>query len=102
VGDVTSRDRKQLAKIASNATYAEPGYILFIRNRTLMVQPFNTAKLETTGGAVPVAEQLSFDMSNVAAISLRLKLVFWRIRQTRAADACSLPGWTGQERRWAK
>jgi eukaryotic-like serine/threonine-protein kinase len=34
------------------------GYLLFMRDRTLMAQPFDTASLETRGDAVPVAEQV--------------------------------------------
>jgi len=35
-----------------------PGYLLFVQDGTLMAQPFDTGKLETTGDAVPVAEQV--------------------------------------------
>jgi hypothetical protein len=31
---------------------------LFVRDRTLMAQPFDAAKLQTTGDALPIAEQV--------------------------------------------
>ena len=34
------------------------GYLLFLRDRTLMAQPFNATKTRTTGDAVPIAEQV--------------------------------------------
>ena len=34
------------------------GYLLFLRERTLMAQPFDAAKTQTTGDAVPIAEQV--------------------------------------------
>ena len=42
----------------SNAVYTPPGYLLFVRERTLMAQPFDAGKVQTTGDAVPVAEQV--------------------------------------------
>jgi Tol biopolymer transport system component len=42
----------------SNATYV-PGFVLFRRDNTLMAQPFDPARLQTTGGVVPIAEQVS-------------------------------------------
>jgi Tol biopolymer transport system component len=34
------------------------GYVLFLREATLMAQPFDTRRLELTGEAVPIAEQV--------------------------------------------
>jgi len=41
----------------SNAQYAS-GYLLFLRDTTLMAQPFDADRLELGGEAVPLAEQL--------------------------------------------
>ena len=41
----------------SNALYAQ-GHVLFLREGTLMAQPFDAERLTTTGEAVPVAEQV--------------------------------------------
>jgi eukaryotic-like serine/threonine-protein kinase len=60
-GDVESKDssnngRKTVAG-AVTATYSQ-GYVLFLRDRTLMAQPFDTGSLVTRGDAAPVAEQV--------------------------------------------
>jgi Tol biopolymer transport system component len=58
VGDLNSKDRKLVLAAVSNAAYSPPGYLLFVRDRTLMAQPFDADKLQTTGDAVPIAEQI--------------------------------------------
>jgi len=58
VGSLDAADeRRLLLQDAYNAQYAS-GYLLFTRDATLMAQPFDTARLELTGEAVPLAEQL--------------------------------------------
>ena len=56
--DLGSKNRKLVVSADSNAVYVPSGYLLFVRERTLMAQPFDTGKLQTTGNAVPVAEQV--------------------------------------------
>ena len=58
VGDLASKERRRVMYARSNAVYAPPGSLLFLRERTLMAQPFDAGKLETTGDAFPVAEQV--------------------------------------------
>ncbi len=53
-GDITP---KLLLKGGSNAQYAL-GYVVFLRDSTLMAQRFDTDRLELTGDAVPIAEQI--------------------------------------------
>jgi Tol biopolymer transport system component len=63
VGDLQSKDtRTRVMPAKSNAVYVAPGYILFMREQTLMAQPFDAGKLRTTGDAFPIAEQV--DASN--------------------------------------
>jgi len=42
----------------SDALYAPPGYLLFLRSRTLMAQAFDTGSLQLKGDAVPIAEHI--------------------------------------------
>jgi serine/threonine protein kinase len=58
VGDLGSTNRKQVLSSGNRAIYVNPGYLLFVRGSTLMAQRFDAGKLETTGDAVPVAEQV--------------------------------------------
>jgi Tol biopolymer transport system component/predicted Ser/Thr protein kinase len=62
--DLDSTNRKLVLAVNSNAVYTPPGYLLFVRERTLMTQPFDAGKLQTTGDAVPIAEQV--DSARVA------------------------------------
>jgi Tol biopolymer transport system component len=57
VGSLDSTDRTRLIERASNAQYAQ-GYLLFLRDTTLMAQPFNPTHLALTGEAIPLAEQV--------------------------------------------
>jgi serine/threonine protein kinase/Tol biopolymer transport system component len=57
VGALDSREARVLTQASSNAIYAS-GYLLFLREDTLMAQPFDAKRLATTGEAVPVADQV--------------------------------------------
>src|SRR5262249_30909647 len=43
---------------SSPATYAPPGYLLFVRGRTLTAQPFDQKRFAFAGEAIPIAEQV--------------------------------------------
>jgi len=59
VGDLESpKDHKLVVQAGSNGQYVWPGYLLFVRDHTLMAQPFDASKLATTGDARPIAEQV--------------------------------------------
>ncbi len=60
VASLDSKERKLVLHASSNAAYA-PGYLLFVRETTLMVQPFDAKRLQLTGDAFPIAEQIQFD-----------------------------------------
>jgi eukaryotic-like serine/threonine-protein kinase len=64
VGVLGSNQRTLLLKNVSNAHYAPPlgeypGYLLYVRDATLMAQPFDERRLAFTGDPVAVAEQVS-------------------------------------------
>jgi eukaryotic-like serine/threonine-protein kinase len=54
VGSLDSKDGRFLVHSDANAIYAS-GYLLFMRQYTLMVQPFDVRTLQLTGDVVPVA-----------------------------------------------
>ena len=59
VGSLDSKETKTLLQVHSSAVYAPPGYLLFVRETTLMAQAFDADTLELKGDAFPVAEQTS-------------------------------------------
>jgi Tol biopolymer transport system component len=58
--DLDSGKTTIVAKEPSEGRYAEPGYLLFVREGNLMAQPFDASSAKTTGEAVPVAERVRF------------------------------------------
>ena len=60
--DSNGRDSKLVLNVDSNAAYAQ-GYLLFVRETTLMAQPFDLKSLAPSGDAVPVAEQIQANPS---------------------------------------
>ena len=57
LGQLDGPDRRHLV----DATYGEyvPGSLLFVRDRTLFVQPFDSTRLELTGSPLRVAEEVA-------------------------------------------
>jgi Tol biopolymer transport system component len=53
-----------------SAQFAPPGYILFVRDGTLMAQPFDLDRLATKGDAVPVAVDVGTTTTSYAAFSV--------------------------------
>jgi eukaryotic-like serine/threonine-protein kinase len=65
--NVQSKKVSLVVKEDSAVRYAAPGYILFVRNRTLMAQRFEMRSLRTVGEAVPIAERLIFNTFRLTA-----------------------------------
>jgi eukaryotic-like serine/threonine-protein kinase len=61
VGSLDSKETRQLLPNVLSAAYAPPGFLLFLRNETLMAQPFDAKTLKLTGEQVPIAEQVAFN-----------------------------------------
>ena len=57
-----SPEKKLLLNAMSNVVYVPPGYLLFNREGTLMAQPFDAERIELTGEAVPIVEDLQFNL----------------------------------------
>jgi Tol biopolymer transport system component len=62
-GALDSPDLTRVVNADSRALYA-PGYLLFLREDTLVAQPFDARRLETTGEAVPIAEDVRVNATN--------------------------------------
>lgn len=62
MGSLDSKETKLLFHTHYQAVYAS-GYMLFLRQSSLMAQPFDATRFEITGEAVPIAEQVLEDSS---------------------------------------
>ena len=60
VAALDSNESRPLLPALSNAVYAPPGYLLYLRERTLMAQPFDASKTRITGQAVAIAEKIDY------------------------------------------
>ena len=64
VGALSSTTSNVVGEADSNAVYSQ-GQLLFLRENSLMTQPFDLKSLLTTGEAVPVAEHVERYLSLV-------------------------------------
>jgi eukaryotic-like serine/threonine-protein kinase len=61
VGSLDAKETKRLLPTTLNAAYAPPGFLLFLRNDTLMAQPFDADELELSGEPFAVAEGVAYN-----------------------------------------
>jgi Tol biopolymer transport system component/tRNA A-37 threonylcarbamoyl transferase component Bud32 len=89
--------RTRLMPAESKAIYVHPGYLLYLRNRTLMARPFDASRLEFTGEARRLADNVMYNANSGAAAfaaSSGGTVVFRRGAATLAPDV-------NREWRWA-
>ena len=60
VGSLDSSESKVVLQESSRAMHAEPGFLLFVREGTLMAQPFDLSTLSVTGSPMPLGENLFY------------------------------------------
>jgi eukaryotic-like serine/threonine-protein kinase len=69
VGSLDSNDVKLVIRTDSVVRYSPRGYLLFMRGSTLVAQPFDAARMSTSGQPTPVAEHIDRFIS-VGAFSI--------------------------------
>ncbi|HJW15309.1 MAG TPA: hypothetical protein VJ776_11455, partial [Thermoanaerobaculia bacterium] len=69
-GSLDSAESRLVAPAQTLVTYAPPGYLLFVRDKTLVAQPFDPAALKTKGEPIPLAEQIGTDSVGLATFSV--------------------------------
>jgi len=65
--NVETGERKTILKGASSARYVPPGYLAYYHAGTLFAAPFNPDRLEITGTAYPVVDNVSGDVTTGAS-----------------------------------
>jgi len=55
--------------VFSNGGAARASYVMFLRERTLMAQPFDVDRLTTSGDAFPIVEQVGIELTTAALVS---------------------------------
>ncbi|HQR44903.1 MAG TPA: protein kinase, partial [Thermoanaerobaculia bacterium] len=70
IGVLDSTESTLLAPAQTLVTYAPPGFLLFVRDKTLVAQAFDAGSLKTKGEPVPLAEQIGTDSVGLARFSV--------------------------------
>ena len=70
VGSLDSTDTKPLAPAQTLVTYAPPGHLLFVRDKTLVAQPFDPKAIKILGEPFPLAEHIGTDSVGLATFSV--------------------------------
>ncbi len=70
LGSLDSTESKAVAPAQTLVTYAPPGHLLFVRDKTLVAQPFDAKAGKTTGEPVPLAEHIGTDAVGLARFSV--------------------------------
>ena len=60
LGLLDSPDRKLLTASTANAAYVDPGYLVYLRDRTLVAQKFNSGKDALVGDAHVLSDEVLF------------------------------------------
>jgi tRNA A-37 threonylcarbamoyl transferase component Bud32/dipeptidyl aminopeptidase/acylaminoacyl peptidase len=105
LGELDSGQATHLMDVDSRVQYAEPGYLVYVRDDTLVVQPFDAESGEIRGDPRPLAQQMSIDAVGLADFSAARNgtLVFrtagsavrrlvWRDRSGRELGSVGTPG----------
>jgi eukaryotic-like serine/threonine-protein kinase len=69
-GSLDSSKTERLLQSDSDALYGPPGYLFFVRQGTLMAQPFDANGLRLVGSAVPISTGVGLDTANFAYFSV--------------------------------
>ena len=69
IGSLDSPESRRIINAESSAVYAA-GHALFIRQSTLLAQPFNVKTSTTSGDPVPIAEQVTRNFQGLLAFSV--------------------------------
>jgi Tol biopolymer transport system component len=70
VGSLDSKETKTLFTTTTRVQYAEPGYLIFVRERTLVAQRFNLGTLAVEGEPVPIGQGLGSGDLGLASFSV--------------------------------
>jgi eukaryotic-like serine/threonine-protein kinase len=60
VGSLGTNEKRFVVEATANAAYAEPGYLLFYRDKTLLAQRFDEEKLAVTGEPMTILSEIEY------------------------------------------
>ncbi len=114
LGSLDSQERRLLVSTSANAAYAEPGYLLYLRdNKTLVAQPFDRRRYVLSGEPhtlsdevlyTPLVDRAVFSVSSGELLVTQtgkgasLSQLTWFDRSGKPAGAVGVPGSYGNVR----
>jgi hypothetical protein len=69
LGELDSDEKTYVMDVDSRVEYAEPGYLIYVRDDTLVVQPFDADTGRIEGDPRPIAQQMGIDEVGLADFS---------------------------------
>jgi Tol biopolymer transport system component len=60
LGSLESKERRLLVSTSANAAYAEPGFLLYLRDRTLVAQPFDRRRYVLSGEPHTLSDEVLY------------------------------------------
>jgi serine/threonine protein kinase/Tol biopolymer transport system component len=108
LGSLDSQEKRQIVTTSSNVAYAEPGYLLYMRDQTLVAQPFDLQRYVLSGEPHSVSsEVLYFAQVDRAVFSVSgadvlvtqtgkgasLSQLAWFDRSGKPGGTVGSPGW---------
>ncbi len=108
LGSLDSPDRRLLVNSTANAAYAEPGYLVYLRDKTLVAQPFDRRSYVLSGEPHALSDEILFlPQINRAIYSVssgdvlvtqtgkgaNMSQLAWFDRSGRPAGTVGQPGW---------
>ncbi len=107
MGSLDSSEKRIITPASSNAVYVEPGYLLYLRDRTLVAQPFSAKTFAVTGEPRTLSDDVLFysqiyravfDASRDALVTQTGKVaslseLTWFDRNGKAQGKLSNPAW---------
>ena len=107
LGSLDSQERRLLVSTSANAAYAEPGYLLFLRDKTLVAQQFDPQRYVLSGEPhtlsdellyTPLVDRAAFSVSSGEVLVTQtgkggsLSQLMWFDRAGTPAGAVGVPG----------
>src|SRR5260370_14298324 len=60
LGSLDSQERRLLVSTSANAAYSEPGYLVYLRDRTLVAQPFDRRRYVLSGEPHTLSDEVLY------------------------------------------
>jgi len=108
LGSLDSAEKRLLVSSGANAAYADPGFLLYLRDKTLVAQPFDQRSYTLSGEPrslsddvlyFPQVQRAIFSASNGEALAMQtgkgayLSQLTWFDRTGKPVGTAGTPGW---------